>query len=199
MYQRGSAYLEAEKYSAALDDFENVQELTDSSFQVDCFFIYQGLCHWCLNNFTQVLPVWERGLNAPYTDAAGGVVLPALMLYGAERLKDEDYMGLGIRLLKEHDRKGNRNWPGAIVPFLLGKSNKSSLISASKKTTSDILASRWKCQADFYIALVNLCKGAWRRFKGHMKQCVDNPYGYHECEYYLARWERENGFSKSIK
>jgi len=195
LYQRGRTHLEVENYAAALEDMRKVVTLTASECLADGYFIYQGICLWCLSQYSQVLPVWEKGLNAPYTDASGGV---ALMMYGAKRLSDSHYQELAIRLLHKHMLRDLNRWPGIIAPYLLGRVNEESLSAAVATTSSKIIQSRRRCQADFYIALLSLCKGDWKRFKDSMNRCVGNPYGYHEYEYYLARWERNNEFPEFV-
>ena len=194
LYNRGLAYLEAGNYESALADFRLVAANENPDFIADAYFIYQGVCHWYLNQPSEVLPIWEKGLAAPYTDAAGGVELPALLLYGAERLHDLDYRKLALRLLRKHARRKLQGWPGPIVPFLLGKTDVEVLQQNAQATPSDILRSRWQCQADFYIALHALREGDRDLFRVYMKRCAENPYGYHETEYYLAHWELAHNF-----
>lgn len=194
LYNRGLAHFEAGHYEAALEDFRLVTANENPNFIADTYFIYQGICYWYLNQPSKVLPIWEKGLTAPYTDAAGGVVLPSLLLYGAERLHNPDYRKHALQLLRKHARRKLRGWPGPIVPFLLGKITITELYQNAQATPSDILRSRWQCQADFYAALRAWREGDGDTFKTSMKRCAENPYGYHEVEYYLARWEVANNF-----
>lgn len=196
LFARGTAYLQAGDYATALEDIKLFIAQADPKYMSDAYFIYEGICYWYLNQPSKVLPTWEKGLTAPYTDASGGVELPALLLYGAERLHDAGYRQLALQLLRRHARRKLRGWPGPIVPFLLGKISIAELQQKAQATASDILRSRWQCQADFYMALRAWREGEEETFKAGMNRCAANPYGYHEKEYYLARWEVTNNFPK---
>ncbi|MCC6605263.1 MAG: hypothetical protein IT327_18795 [Anaerolineae bacterium] len=194
LFARGTAYLQAGNYTNALEDIDLYIAQADPKYTADIYFIYQGICYWYLNQPTVILPTWEKGLTAPYTDAAGGVELPALLLYGAERLHDLDYNKLALKLLRKHARRKLHSWPGPIVPFLLGKIDETEMHQHVQATPSEILRSRWQCQADFYHALRGLREGDIDIFRARIKRCAENPYGFHEAEYYLARWEVANNF-----
>lgn len=198
LYQRGMVHLEAGDYAPALEDMKGVIAFTDPKYLADGYFIYKGICHWYLGQYSEVLPTWKMGLNTPYTDASGGVVLAALMLYGAERLDDQAHRKLALRLLRKHGKRQLNYWPGVIVPFLLDQIDEATLLSAASQTTSEIVHSRHQCQADFHIALHHLLEKNWPQFEASLQKCAASPYGYHEAEYFLARWELSQNFPRSI-
>lgn len=194
LYNRGLTYLESGDYVSALEDLKLGAERENPKYIHDAYFIYQGICYWYLNEPSEVLPIWEAGLNVPYTDAAGGVVLLALLLYGAERLGNAHYKRLAIKLLRKHVRRKLGGWPGSIVPFLLDKVDANELKAQVDIVSSNILRSRWQCQADFYQAVFALRTENWDVFKKFMIRASENPYGFHEAEFYLARWEVAHDF-----
>jgi lipoprotein NlpI len=197
LFDRGMTYLEMADYASALEDFKRVVDIQEPTLMADVYYIFQGVCYWYLNQPSQAVEVWKQGITAPYTDAAGGVTPPALLLYAAQRLHDAELNKEALRLLRKHARRKLREWPGAIVPFLLGKIGVEELETKVKLAVKEILIARWQCQADFYIALRALREGDWAAFQSRMTRCAENPYGYHEHEHYLALWEAERGFPRT--
>jgi hypothetical protein len=109
---------------------------------------------------------WRQGLSAPYTDAAGGVLCPAFLLYAGVRLGDTAVEAEAERLLRgrwrQHKQRVKRgrartsrqaqqdfvhpglfSWPGALVPFLVGEIGAAALDEAAAHTPSDVLQARW--------------------------------------------------------
>ena len=191
---RAITYMEAGDYSLELEDYKYLVVITDSRFIPDDYFIYQGICHLYLEQSQEVLPVWKKGLTAPYTDAAGGVVIPSLILYGAERIGDPEAERLALHLLEKPATRGSEGWPGAIVPFLLGRIDTDEFLNVAHSTSSEVLRARWQCQADFYIGLRAIRGGQFSKSKDAFRRCSNNPYGCYEAEYFLARWEVMNNF-----
>lgn len=213
---RGMVYLLMKDYSTALEDFKQVITATDSKYLGDGDYISVGICFWCLSQPSQTVEVWRQSLNAPYTDAAGGVRPPALLLYASERLKDRRLEKEALTILRKHWRKhqqwmkrkhsqdrythqdfvhpGLLVWPGAIVPFLLGETGVEDLEQAVNTSRSEVLQERWQCQADFYIALRALCEGKRSEFEAAMTRCASSRRGELEQEYSLALWELDQGF-----
>jgi lipoprotein NlpI len=194
LYNRGLVHLIAENYDEALNDFRLVTSLKKSTHMADNDYIYQGVCYWYLNRPSEAVDAWRQSMTAPYTDAAGGVETPALLLYAAERLHDEQLQKEALQLLRKHARRKLGAWPGMIVPFLLGKIDAIALSQSVKAARNTTLEGRWQCQADFYVALQALRLDDWEGFRMGMKQCAESSYGLLEQEYYLARWETKRGF-----
>jgi lipoprotein NlpI len=194
LYNRGSIYLDIGDYASALEDFKLVSVIQEPRLLADAYYISQGICYWFLDQPSQAVEAWRQGLTTPYTDAAGGVVIPALLLYAGERLDDSAFRTEALRLLHKHARRKLQEWPGAIVPFLLGKIGIAELEKRVQMAINENLLERWQCQADFYIAVRALREGDWATFQSKMTRCSESPYGYLEHEHYLARWEVERGF-----
>lgn len=213
---RGRVYLLVKDYLAALADFKQAIALTDSKYLPDIDYLYKGICFWCLNQPTQTVEAWRQSLSAPYTDAAGGVLPPALLLYASERLNHKHLEIEALDILRKHLQKHQQRakgkpsrrkrthqefvcpgllaWPGAIVPFLLGETGEEDLEQSVKSSSSLILKKRWRCQADFYIALRALREGNRSEFEVAMTNCASSQNGELEGEYFLALWELEQGF-----
>src|SRR6185295_10922066 len=124
--------------------------------------------------------------------AAGGVELPALLLYAATRLEDKAVERQALQLLKKHLRNFQRRaqrrkqtaeaktrhddlihpglaaWPGAVVPFLLGECSLEVITRGWRSAQQPVLEARWKCQADFYAGLRGLREGDEAMFRRSM-------------------------------
>ena len=214
---RGLVYLFLRDYTSALTDFNQVISLEEPNFISDMDYILQGVCHWYLNHPDQAIKTWEKSINTPFTDAAGGVKSPALLLYAGTRLSDGELKRKSIQLLRRkwqnYQRRikrretryththsdfvyeGLSGWPGVIVPFLLGKARVDEIETVLENIQNKSLEARWRCQADFYIGLKALIDGDKDAFQTRMHLSSESKFGYLEHEYYLARWELERGFS----
>jgi tetratricopeptide (TPR) repeat protein len=216
---RGAAFQLLKDYKSALADYQRVIEIEEPQSQHSGDYIRLGICYWWLEKPSQTVAAWRQALTTPYTDAAGGVQAPVMLLYAAQRLKDAEliYESLVIltKMWRNHERRrkskqirgegitqtdfayqGLFGWPGAITPFILGKLKSAELrtwVSVAAKD-NDILRARFQCQADFYLSLDALRKGDIAGFKAAMVHCAGSRYGELEDEYYLALWEVEHGF-----
>ncbi len=194
LFGRGTTYLLMGDYAAALADFEQVIATEDPRFLGDTHFLAQGIAYWFLNQPDRTIEVWQQGLKAPYTDAAGGVELPALLLYAAERLSDATLRNKALRLLKKFTKGRRRAWPGDVAPFLLGKIDSQELLRDVQARKSERLKGRFQCQADFFIGLRAYIKNDKAAFAQAMLRCSENPNGDLHHEFYLAHWEVERNF-----
>lgn len=195
---RGISYLNLENYTAALDDFKLAMTITEPQLRADTTYIFQGVCYWYLNQPSQSVQVWRQALTAPYTDSAGGIEPPLLLLYAASRLQDKELSKEAWRLLQKHSRRKIGEWPGPLVPFLLGKIERAELEQKFKSGKSETLIGRWQCQADFYIGLRELREGKSTEFQLAMKRCAESRFGLSASEYYLARWEVRHDFANPV-
>lgn len=216
---RGLAYLLMGDHAASLADYQHGIQANPSESRSTHPFIYAGICLWYLNRPDEAIPTWRAGLTAPYADAAGGVELPALLLYGGIRLEMSALMKEATRLLKKHWSKYLRRqkqrqersrptshaafvhpglvaWPGAIVPLLLGELDVGRFREAADGTTSDILRQRQRCAADFYVGVHAALQSDVPTFEQSMRRCASSERGLLEHEYFLARWEVERGFPR---
>ena len=189
---RAFAYLGMKAYGAAAQNWAEIVRLRPDS---DDGYIGLGLCHWCLTSAGAAIETWKRGLGASYTDAAGGVQVPSLLLYAALRTGDQHLIKEGWQLLRRHARRKLTRWPGPIVPYLLGRLPEDALHAALEQATQvPVLRERFRCQAAFYQGVRGLVEGKQEAFQEHMRACAESWYGYLEFEYYLAGWEVVNQF-----
>lgn len=191
---RGTVYLLQGNYDAALMDFQQVLDVEEPRFQADNHYFFLGICYWHLKQPLKAVDVWRLSLTVPYTDAAGGVEAPALLLYAALRLDDPCLREEAMQALRQHAQARLMAWPGPIVPFLLGEMDATAFVDEADATSSDTLRARQACQADFYVALRALLDGNKGGFQARMIECTQTPYKILEHEYYIARWEVEHGF-----
>ena len=211
------ALLFANRPAEALPRFRQVIEETDPTERGDCDFIDVGTCHWYLHQAEQAIAAWRESRTAVYTDAAGGVVPPTVLLYASARLGDSELEEEALRLLHNHLNKHKRRvrrrqvrnapkthedfvhpglyaWPGSLVPFLLGEIGDADLDQAANHSPSDILRARWQCQADFAAAVRALREGNRAKFRDRMTRSASSQHGELEHEFCLARWEVGNDF-----
>lgn len=194
---RGRVYLLQEEYDAARADFQRVLDTEEPRFLADAHYFLLGICYWCLNQPTSAVGAWRQSLTAPYTDAAGGVGAPALLLYAALRLHNGDLRQEAWRLLRKCARRKLAAWPGPIVPFLLGKMAPEEFVreaTAVSDDVNDILRVRHQCQADFYVALRALLDDDRDAYAAGMLRCTQSGRKALEYEYYLAHWEVQHSF-----
>lgn len=190
LYNRGSIYVEIGEYARALDDFELLRSIKAPAYWTDGESMYQGICCWYLDQPGRAVDFWKRGLDAPYTDAAGGVRLPSILLYAGLRLNDSLLQKESLKILRKHMRRKLGAWPGPIVPFLLGTIDQPELLRRMQpEQYHERLVGRWQCQAHFYIAVHALQHDDQAGFQQQCRHCAASLYGRLEHEYYLARWE----------
>lgn len=219
---RATAYLLLGDHAAAASDLRFLIEHTEPRLRGDSDYILLGVCRWYDDQPPEAVFTWRQGLGMPYTDAAGGVELPALLLNAATRLKNEALERQALQLLKKHWRNFQRRaqrrkqtseartrhenlihpglaaWPGAVVPFLLGECSLEVITQSWRSAQQPVLESRWKCQADFYAGLRGLREGDKAMFRRGMEECAGSTYGELEHEFHLARWEVAHQFPDQV-
>lgn len=213
---RACAYLAANRPSQALSDIEEVVTRTDKRLASESDYAFLGICYWYLAQPDFAIAQWQAGHGAPYVDAAGGILSPTLLFYAGVRLGDSRLEMEARQVLRAHWQKFVRrvrrredaalitpqnfadpelwNWPGAIVPFLLGHEDSAWLLHQARKTNVETLALRRECQAQFAIAVDALRSGNRQLFVTSMEACAHNPKGLLEAEYFLACWEMHKGY-----
>lgn len=194
---RGTVYLLQEEYDLARADFQRALDVEDPRFVGTTDYFLLGICDWCLDQPASAVGAWRQSLTAPYTDAAGGVEAPALLLYAALRLHDQNLHKEAWRRLRTCARRKLAAWPGPIVPFLLGKMAPEEFVreaTAVSDDVNDILRARQMCQADFYVAVKALLDSDRGAYEAGMLRCTRSGHKTVKHEYYLARWEVQHGF-----
>lgn len=213
---RGTAYLLSGNYIASLVDFRAIIETSHPDLRGDDAYINAGICCWYLDRPNEALAFWRDGLDAPYTDAAGGVELPALLLYAGKRLGISALQKDALDRLDHHWRKLLRRpawreatrtpveerlvfmdllfWPEPIVPLLLGHIDSSTVLRIAQECSSETLRTRRRCAVDFHVALRALIQSQKLEFEESMRNCAASTYGELEPEFYLAKWEVDRQF-----
>jgi len=216
---RSLAYLAANMPNQALMDLEEVIARTERRLASQGDHAFLGICHWYLARPDSAIAQWRAGLSAPYADAAGGILLPTLLLYAGVRLGEGELEKEAQRMFRAHWQKFVRrvrcrqgkelrtpqnfadpelsSWPGAIVPFLLEKEDSSWLLHQARKTDSESLTLRRECQAQFAIAVHAMRSGNRGLFVSNMEACARNSKGSLEAEHYIARWEMLKDYPNS--
>jgi tetratricopeptide (TPR) repeat protein len=200
-FNRGLALLGMRNYHAAEGVFAEIvrsnRQTPDTSSAGE--YLALGVCQWCQDQPHEAIASWRSGLDAHYTDAAGGVEAPATLLYAARRLHDPAIEREALQLLRRHMASAQLgNWPGAIAPYLLGAISEQEVLMKSRRPTAPpVLIERFRCQATFYLGVHALADSSQQDdmvFRTQMRECADSWYGYLEHEYYLATWEVEHNF-----
>ena len=82
------ALLQLDKFDDTIRLSKQIIDLTKGSTDSD--FIFCGVAHWLAREPESAIKVWKAGLSAKYTDAAGGVEIPMLLLFAAVKTRDKN-------------------------------------------------------------------------------------------------------------
>ena len=194
IFNRGTAYLALGKYDLAIKDFMLASSQRGVNFITSGDYIFQGVCHWYLNDPCQTVSLWKEALNAPYTDAAGGIEPPAFLFYAGLRQDDISLVNEAFDLLIKHKKQFNTEWPVPVASFLTENIGLEDFINLAISTRSEELRERRRCELEFYIGISNLKQGDFISFKKHMTNSYNSEYGFLQPHFYLARWEIQKNF-----
>lgn len=176
------ALLNLKKYNDVLGIADELIGITNGRSDSD--YILAGIANLLLDNYTEAIEILKKGLNTKYTDAAGGVEIPALLYYIAVRSNDEKLEKGAIALLKKRCKsKVSLNYPGFIAGYILDRIDDDELLNSYASFKE--LKTRILCKAYFYIAVRNLKNGYEEMFYENLKKCIENG-SYLEYEYFIA-------------
>lgn len=183
---RADSSLCLKNYEDALRDYLEVIQITEG--RADADFLGAGTSYWLIGYYSEAIDTWKKGLNTKYTDAAGGVEVPAALYFAAVSQKNESLEKEANKLLRKRWKsKAALNWPGSIAGYLLGEITIDNLInSAISQEFHQTLQSRHLCQAYFYLAVKGLKEGNKLLYLDHLRLCASSNMGYLEQEYFLA-------------
>ncbi|NOS71043.1 MAG: hypothetical protein HOP33_14065 [Verrucomicrobia bacterium] len=192
---RGMAYLHLGEFGAALKDFQAADALSGADLQTECDGALCGVALWMARREREALRTWIDGVSTSfagkvrYGDAAGGVTIGNLLMFGGIRLDDEAARTLATRYLKKRLRtKQSSAWPGAASRYLLGTVTEDEMLAAAASVP--ILHERQNCQAHFYIAVRKLStKDKTGYFSSMQKAFELGRRAKLGAEYYLALHE----------
>ncbi len=187
----GTALLCLGRYEEALQTYLGCIESDRQKWLLcDGDFLMAGFCLWCQGRAAQAVETWREGWKTPYTDAAGGVIVPAVLFYAALKLHDQVLRREAIQKLKKRWKpKLEQIWPGPISGFLLRAIPPEDFVS-NRTFQNETLENRRACQAFFWAGVRCLDEqdpeGA-RSFFVRSSQ-VRDPGGAHllELEFFLA-------------
>lgn len=159
--QLGVGYLWVGDYQAASDHFEDA--IKTDRLPVAIYYGMSGVAHWCLEYPGTAVRVWNRGLDAPFTDGGGGVHLPLLMVVGAilriEMFRKEAEGILKERMEDPQRKQWLKNWPGPLAKFAIGAiDNKALAELCIARTERETLHRKWL--AEFYMGVIEYGRGA---------------------------------------
>jgi tetratricopeptide (TPR) repeat protein len=193
LHNRGTALLAAGEPQGAVADFERLIKIRPENLRNDGDYLMLGAALWHLGEFHRAVGTWQAGVGAPYTDAAGGVQCPAILLYAGERLGDHSLRAESIQLLERAVRRKPRIWPAPIAVFLLGQLNQEQVDEHARTGVPERLANRQQAQADFYVGVQALRLNDLARFETRMRSSASNARAVIEPEHHLATWEVQHG------
>jgi tetratricopeptide (TPR) repeat protein len=192
---RGLCRLQMRRLDEALFDFQTAQRLRqdNSGYAKEI-----GVALWWLRRTDEAIAAWRGGLDAKYTDAAGGVELPSLLLFASIRTADpaleKDARG---RLRKRWRTKQARSaWPGPVAGFLLGNIGEEEFLSV-RPWANAVMDARRACQAHFWAGVQRLRASDQNGFLAGLLEAVSDDDPEHsiairlESEYWLAQAEIE--------
>ncbi len=67
-------------FTELVEDTEKHGELYKNAMKYHC---YRGTASWCCGRRERAVVEWNRGLKCPYTEAAGGIQAPVLLVFAA--------------------------------------------------------------------------------------------------------------------
>jgi hypothetical protein len=157
-----------------------------SPFTVDADFIFRGVSDWLDGREQDAIAAWHAGEDTQYSDAAGGVEIPLLLLFAAIKRKDPSLRKSTEAMLnKLCKRRRVGNWPGPLAHFVLGKIDERSLLAAMKEPP--VLQERQSCQGEFYIGAKRFASGDANGYAEYLaRSCSHGPAGLLIHEFYLA-------------
>jgi hypothetical protein len=174
---RGMARLHLQQYDAALADFRAADQASIAAAGGARDGDMCGVAHWMAGREEEAVAVWSEGVMASlagtvtFTDAAGGVTIGNLLMFGGVVRRDSVAIALASKLLKKRLRaKQAALWPGPASRYLLGELAGDALLAAVSQTP--VLRERQLCQAHFYIAVSALSDGDTAGFQAESERAL---------------------------
>ena len=184
IYNRGLCLLHMNRPEEALADFQTLSKLRPDS---DSGYIAAGIALWWLDRPRESAKIWRKSINTKYTDAAGGVEVPALLFFAASRLFDSSLEMESLDLLRNRWKtKRSKAWPGQIAGFILGKLDEETFLIGNV-TDNPVWMKRRLTKAYFWIGLSYYRQGNMKKYKYYLQESLSGHIL--EPEYYLAKHE----------
>jgi len=179
----GKIFLALDRLDEAEEAFRRTPEETSSH----CVML--GACASIRGCHEDALSLWQKAQEAPYQDAAGGVIPRALCFYASLHLGDARERKAALSSLKSVWKPKRTGWPVPIAGFLLGKYPEDEFTWHEINSPSD-LGKRRKVQLDFWKGVVRLKDGDVLGASNFFSRAYSpNGVGILEVEHFLARNE----------
>jgi lipoprotein NlpI len=193
---RGMAYLHLGDFDAALADFRSADALSSAALNTVCDGSMCGVALWMAGRDREAVATWLAGVEASlagavrYGDAAGGLTIANLLLFGGVRAADPNAATTATRMLRKRLRtKQSAAWPGPVSRYLLGVASELDMLAAVSR--APILRERELCQARFYIGVHAFSIGDTTAYSEAMREACDfGAVAKLGAEYYLSLHER---------
>lgn len=170
-----------------------VQRIIDENQgSTDSDFIFLGVARWLDLDHNGAIQAWHSGKHSKYTDAAGGLEIPMLLLFAATKLGDEALRKQALKSIEKLARaKSAVNWPGPLARYLMELGSEQELIASINP--KPILHEKQKCQVDFYLGVKSLQIGDQAGFRKSMIACAGSDIvSATKPEFHLAKGECKN-------
>ena len=158
--------------------------------KTDSDYIFLGLAYWLRRERESAVRAWREGSNTDYTDAAGGVEIPMLIMFGASRLRDaalhEEAIGIVKKVL---GKRTDGPWPVPIARYCIGAMSEEMV--RQKIPPASKIGPKLSCQANFYFAMNACLRGDHVRSNELLGEAgvLVEPMVLLRPEYYLAKYE----------
>jgi hypothetical protein len=178
----------------ALNDYCKASQLNT---KVDAYPIKAGVILWWLGRAKEAIETWRGAIDLQYTDPAGGITIPALLLFAGVKQGELTLAKDGQRLLQKRWKpKIATTWPGPIAGFLLGHLDEATVLTKFISLSPPLEARRLS-QAHFWIGFNRLRHDDKLGYTKHLHDAVRVPPEQLsavslEAEYWLALAENEN-------
>jgi hypothetical protein len=180
------ALLNLERYEEAAQTCREV--IRRDGADTDSDFIYLGVACWLRSEYDEAVTAWQSATNTTYTDAAGGVEIPLMLLYASTKLENEELKTRSLKKLRSLCKKPSSVWPRPVADYMLGTLTEDDV--RSRISAQPILRARQLCNAAFYFGLERLMWNDADGCRQFMQEaCAQSTSSLLEHEYYLAKAE----------
>jgi tetratricopeptide (TPR) repeat protein len=187
------SFLALHRLEDALRCYRQVQELVPGT---DALALRVGVLLWWLQRPNEAIDAWRNGLEAGYTDPAGGVSCPAFLFFASVRLADRVLTQEANTYLRQRWKPElSTVWPGPVAGYLLNEVDEYTFFRG-QTYLNPTLEARRLCQAHFWVGFSHFRKGDAQRYLASLHQAVPvlsatTRAVMLESEYWLAQAELE--------
>ncbi len=164
------------------------QIISRTNGESDSDFIFLGVACWLRAGYDEAVSVWQNATNTKYTDAAGGIEIPLLLLFAAAKLQNDELKTQSLEDLKTLCIRPRSSWPGPVASYVTGTLTEDDV--RSRLSAQPILRAKQLCQAAFYFGVMRLLQNdpdGYRQFMHESR--TQGTSSLMRPEYYLAQAE----------